>query len=175
MPDRKQYGAVYGIVNKVLTKQYESGVKPGFKALSALIETFKQEGNEAYVQDHGFPAAFYQALAMSAAGWFIEEFFGASSAADITDALQTAWKFHREYIGTGTSIDWDKAVSTASVIAKGHPRYTENFALIAMIEIEKQEKGETADGKSVSEKAEEAGTTADSNGTTGARIPAEES
>lgn len=168
MPDRKQYGAVYGIVNKVLIKQYESGEKPGFKALSALIETFKQAGNDAYVQDHGFPAAYYQALAMSAAGWFIEEFFGVSSAADITDALQTVWKFHREYIGAGQTIDWDKAVSTVSVIAKGHPRYTENFALIAMIEIEKQEKGETADGQSVSEKNEEAGTAADSEGTSGA-------
>lgn len=167
MPDRKQYGAVYGVVNKVLVKQYESGVKPGFKALSALIEAFKQEGNEAYVQDHGFPTAYYQALAVSACGWFIEEFFGVSSAADITDALQTAWKFHREYIGTGTSIDWDKAVSAASVVAKGHPRYTENFALIAMIEIEKQEKGETADGQSVSEKNEEAGTAADSEGASG--------
>lgn len=167
MPDRKQYGAVYGIVNKILVKQYKSGEKPGFKTLSALIEAFKQEGNEAYVQDHGFPTAYYQALAMMGIGWFIEVFFGASSPEDITDALQTVWKFHREYIGTGTSIDWDKAVSAASVVAKGHPRYTENFALIAMIEIEKQEKGETADGQSVSEKNEEAGTAADSEGASG--------
>ena len=146
MADRKQYGAVYGIVDKVLRKQYGSGEKPGFKALSALLEAFKQAGNEAYVQDHGFPTRFYESVAMIAAGWFIEEFFGVSSAADITDALQTVWKFHRSYIGTGAAIDWDKAVTEASVIAKGHPRYTENFALVAMMEIERQESNGESQG-----------------------------
>lgn len=164
MADRKQYGAVYGIVDKILRKQYESGEKPGFKALSALIEAFKQAGNEAYVQDHGFPTTFYQGLAMSASGWFIEEFFGASSAADITDALQTAWKFHREYIGGDKSIDWDKAVSEAAVIAKGHPRYTENFAMIAMLEIEKQEQEGETNGKGTVEEAQTSGTQTDTAG-----------
>lgn len=168
MPDRKQYGAVYGTVDKVLRQQYEMKEKPGFNTLTALVDAFKSAGNDAYKQDRDFPVFYYQDLAIVGIGWFIEDFFGASSSEDITDALQTVWKFHREYIGAGQTIDWDKAVSTVSVIAKGHPRYTENFALIAMIEIEKQEKGETADGQSVSEKNEEAGTAADSEGTSGA-------
>lgn len=95
--DTKLYGKAYMIVCETAKKYFDKAYSNAFY-IDSMKADLKKAGNEAWKENHDFPAEYFSIISNLIIHWFDHEFHGISEAEQLESLIKNVWKFHRKYL-----------------------------------------------------------------------------
>ena len=131
---QERYKAVYGMAFNIAKKYHSRYPLPRSHSFFREVET---SITDAYKADANFPIKFAQEMLNTVCKWFLNSFDGIFKD-DIQKIFNTAWSWHKKYIGASfDDAKWDAALNESNKMCETLPDGSSGILVAALHEMDR--------------------------------------